>query len=157
MVETINKLTRIQRQLVQDLGREPTIDELADKMNMASDKIRDIQRISQDPVSIDKPVGEEEDSHLVDFISSDECVAPDEEVARVLLKEELIGVLSILTERESKVLRLRFGLDDGKQRTLEEVGRSLGVTRERIRQIEAKAIRKLGRSSIAKRLEGYAD
>lgn len=157
MVETINKLTRIQRQLVQELGREPSIEELAEKMSMSPDKIRDIQRISQDPVSIDKPVGEEEDSHLVDFISSDECVAPDEEVARVLLKEELISVLSILTERESKVLRLRFGLDDGKQRTLEEVGRSLGVTRERIRQIEAKAIRKLGRSSVAKRLEGYAD
>ena len=157
MVETINKLTRVQRQLVQELGREPDIDELAEKMSMSADKIRDIQRISQDPVSIDKPVGEEEDSHLVDFISSDECVAPDEEVARALLKEELIDVLSILTERESKVLRLRFGLDDGKQRTLEEVGKSLGVTRERIRQIEAKAIRKLGRSSVAKRLEGYAD
>ena len=157
MVETINKLTRVQRQLVQDLGREPTIDELAEKMGMPSDKIRDIQRISQDPVSIDKPVGEEEDSHLVDFISSDEYISPDEEVSRDLLKEDLIKVLDKLTDREAKVIRLRFGLDDDKQRTLEEVGKSLGVTRERIRQIEAKAIRKLGRSSDAKRLEGYAD
>ena len=157
MVETINKLTRVQRQLIQDLGREPTIDELAEKMNMPADKIRDIQRISQDPVSIDKPVGEEEDSHLVDFIPSDEYVSPDDEVSRELLKEDLIKVLDLLTEREAKVIRLRFGLDDDKQRTLEEVGRSLGVTRERIRQIEAKSIRKLGRSSYAKRLEGYTD
>ena len=157
MVETINKLTRVQRQLIQDLGREPTIDELAEKMNMPVDKIRDIQRISQDPVSIDKPVGEEEDSHLVDFIPSDEYVSPDDEVSRELLKEDLIKVLDLLTEREAKVIRLRFGLDDDKQRTLEEVGRSLGVTRERIRQIEAKSIRKLGRSSYAKRLEGYTD
>ena len=157
MVETINKLTRMQRQLIQDLGREPTIDELAEKMNMPVEKIRDIQRISQDPVSIDKPVGEEEDSHLVDFIPSDEYVSPDDEVSRELLKEDLIKVLDLLTEREAKVIRLRFGLDDDKQRTLEEVGRSLGVTRERIRQIEAKAIRKLGRSSYAKRLEGYTD
>ena len=157
MVETINKLTRVQRQLIQDLGREPTIDELAEKMNMPVDKIRDIQRISQDPVSIDKPVGEEEDSHLVDFIPSDEYSSPDDEVSRELLKEDLIKVLDLLTEREAKVIRLRFGLDDDKQRTLEEVGRSLGVTRERIRQIEAKAIRKLGRSSYAKRLEGYTD
>ena len=157
MVETINKLTRVQRQLIQDLGREPTIDELAEKMNMPVDKIRDIQRISQDPVSIDKPVGEEEDSHLVDFIPSEEYVSPDDEVSRDLLKEDLIKVLDLLTEREAKVIRLRFGLDDDKQRTLAEVGRSLGVTRERIRQIEAKAIRKLGRSSYAKRLEGYTD
>ena len=157
MVETINKLTRVQRQLIQDLGREPTTDELAEKMNMPVDKIRDIQRISQDPVSIDKPVGEEEDSHLVDFIPSDEYVSPDDEVSRELLKEDLIKVLDLLTEREAKVIRLRFGLDDDKQRTLEEVGRSLGVTRERIRQIEAKSIRKLGRSSYAKRLEGYTD
>ena len=157
MVETINKLTRIQRQLVQELGREPDVNELAEKMELPPEKIREIQRISQDPVSIDKPVGEEEDSHLVDFISSDETLSPDEEVARVLLKEELVNVLSVLSEREAKVIKLRFGLDDGRQRTLEEVGRTLGVTRERIRQIEAKAIRKLGRSSVSKRLEGYAD
>ena len=157
MVETINKLTRIQRQLVQELGREPDVNELAEKMELSPEKIREIQRISQDPVSIDKPVGEEEDSHLVDFISSDETLSPDEEVARVLLKEELVNVLSVLSEREAKVIKLRFGLDDGRQRTLEEVGRTLGVTRERIRQIEAKAIRKLGRSSVSKRLEGYAD
>ena len=157
MVETINKLTRIQRQLVQELGREPDVNELAEKMELPVEKIREIQRISQDPVSIDKPVGEEEDSHLVDFISSDETLSPDEEVARVLLKEELVNVLSVLSEREAKVIKLRFGLDDGRQRTLEEVGRTLGVTRERIRQIEAKAIRKLGRSSVSKRLEGYAD
>ena len=157
MVETINKLTRIQRQLVQELGREPDVNELAEKMELSPEKIREIQRISQDPVSIDKPVGEEEDSHLVDFISSDETLSPDEEVARVLLKEELVNVLSVLSEREAKVIKLRFGLDDGRQRTLEAVGRTLGVTRERIRQIEAKAIRKLGRSSVSKRLEGYAD
>lgn len=157
MVETINKLTRVQRQLVQELGREPDVKELAEKMDLPPEKIREIQRISQDPVSIDKPVGEEEDSHLVDFISSDETLSPDEEVARVLLKEELVNVLSVLSEREAKVIKLRFGLDDGRQRTLEEVGRTLGVTRERIRQIEAKAIRKLGRSSVSKRLEGYAD
>ncbi|MCQ2467259.1 MAG: RNA polymerase sigma factor RpoD [Clostridia bacterium] len=157
MVETINRLTKYQRQLVQELGREPDINELAEKMEMTPEKIREIQRISQDPVSIDKPVGEEEDSHLVDFISSDETLAPDEEVARVLLKEELVNVLSALSEREAKVIKLRFGLDDGRQRTLEEVGRTLGVTRERIRQIEAKAIRKLSRSSVSKKLEGYAD
>ena len=157
MVETINKLTRIQRQLVQELGREPDVNELAEKMELSPEKIREIQRISQDPVSIDKPVGEEEDSHLVDFISSDETLSPDEEVARVLLKEELVNVLSVLSDREAKVIKLRFGLDDGRQRTLEEVGKTLGVTRERIRQIEAKAIRKLGRSSVSKRLEGYAD
>ena len=157
MVETINKLTRIQRQLVQELGREPDVKELAEKMELPEEKIREIQRISQDPVSIDKPVGEEEDSHLVDFISSDETLSPDEEVARVLLKEELVNVLSVLSDREAKVIKLRFGLDDGRQRTLEEVGKTLGVTRERIRQIEAKAIRKLGRSSVSKRLEGYAD
>ncbi len=157
MVETINKLTRVQRGLIQDLGREPTIEELAENMEMSPDKIREIQRISQDPVSIDKPVGEEEDSHLVDFISSDQGEAPDEEVAKTLLKEELLKVLETLTERESKVLKLRFGLVDGRNRTLEEVGHELGVTRERIRQIEAKAIRKLSRSSSVKKLEGYND
>jgi len=157
MVETINKLTRIQRQLVQDLGREPTTEELADAMGMEPAKIREIQKISQDPISIDKPVGEEEDSHLVDFISNDELAAPEEEVARNLLKEDLIKALGTLTERERKVIELRFGLKDGVPMTLEQVGKKLGVTRERIRQIEAKAIRKLSRASSSKKLEGYID
>ncbi len=157
MVETINKLTRIQRQLVQDLGREPTTEELADAMGMDAAKIREIQKISQDPISIDKPVGEEEDSHLVDFISNDELAAPEEEVARNLLKEDLIKALGTLTERERKVIELRFGLKDGVPMTLEQVGKKLGVTRERIRQIEAKAIRKLSRASSSKKLEGYID
>ena len=157
MVETINKLTRVQRQLVQDLGREPTTEELAQEMNMEPAKIREIQKISQDPISIDKPVGEEEDSHLVDFISNDELAAPEEEVARILLKEDLIKALNSLTERERKVIELRFGLKDGIPMTLEQVGKKLGVTRERIRQIEAKAIRKLSRASSSKKLEGYTD
>ncbi|MBO4449761.1 MAG: RNA polymerase sigma factor RpoD [Clostridiales bacterium] len=157
MVETINKLTRVQRQLVQDLGREPTTEELAKEMGMDAAKIREIQKISQDPISIDKPVGEEEDSHLVDFISNDELAAPEEEVARILLKEDLIKALNSLTERERKVIELRFGLKDGIPMTLEQVGKKLGVTRERIRQIEAKAIRKLSRASSSKKLEGYTD
>ena len=157
MVETINKLTRVQRQLVQDLGREPTTEELAKEMGMEPSKIREIQKISQDPISIDKPVGEEEDSHLVDFISNDELAAPEEEVARILLKEDLIKALNSLTERERKVIELRFGLKDGIPMTLEQVGKKLGVTRERIRQIEAKAIRKLSRASSSKKLEGYTD
>ena len=157
MVETINKLTRVQRQLVQDLGREPTTEELAKEMSMEPAKIREIQKISQDPISIDKPVGEEEDSHLVDFISNDELAAPEEEVARILLKEDLIKALNSLTERERKVIELRFGLKDGIPMTLEQVGKKLGVTRERIRQIEAKAIRKLSRASSSKKLEGYTD
>ena len=157
MVETINKLTRVQRQLVQDLGREPTTEELAKEMSMEPAKIREIQKISQDPISIDKPVGEEEDRHLVDFISNDELAAPEEEVARILLKEDLIKALNSLTERERKVIELRFGLKDGIPMTLEQVGKKLGVTRERIRQIEAKAIRKLSRASSSKKLEGYTD
>jgi RNA polymerase primary sigma factor len=157
MVETINKLTRVQRQLVQDLGREPTTEELAKEMGMEPAKIREIQKSSQDPISIDKPVGEEEDSHLVDFISNDELAAPEEEVARILLKEDLIKALNSLTERERKVIELRFGLKDGIPMTLEQVGKKLGVTRERIRQIEAKAIRKLSRASSSKKLEGYTD
>ena len=156
MVETINKLTRVQRQLVQDLNREPTDDELAEVMGMDVQKIRDIKKISQDPISIDKPVGEEEDSHLVDFISNDE-LAPDEEVARTLLKEDLIKALGNLSDRERRVIELRFGLKDGVPMTLEQVGQHLGVTRERIRQIEAKAIRKLSRASSSKKLEGYTD
>ena len=157
MVETINKLNRIERQLIQELGREPDSKELAEKMGMSEEKIREIQKISQDPVSIDKPVGEEEDSHLVDFIASDETASPDEITARGLLKEELIETLNTLSEREAQVLRRRFGLDDGRQRTLEEVGREFGVTRERIRQIEAKAIRKLRHPSRSKKLKDYVD
>ena len=157
MVETINKLTRVQRQLVQDLGREPTTEELAECMGMEPAKIREIQNISQDPISIDKPVGEEEDSHLVDFISNDELAAPEEEVARNLLKEDLIKALNTLTDRERKVIELRFGLKDGVPMTLEQVGKKFGVTRERIRQIETKAIRKLSRASSSKKLEGYTD
>jgi len=156
MVETINKLTRVQRQLVQDLNREPTDEELAEAMGMDVQKIRDIKKISQDPISIDKPVGEEEDSHLVDFISNDD-LAPEEEVARTLLKEDLIKALSNLSDRERRVIELRFGLKDGVPMTLEQVGQNLGVTRERIRQIEAKAIRKLSRASSSKKLEGYTD
>ena len=157
MVETINKLNRIERQLIQELGREPDSKELAEKMGMSEEKIREIQKISQDPVSIDKPVGEEEDSHLVDFIASDETASPDEITARGLLKEELIETLNTLSEREAQVLRRRFGLDDGRQRTLEEVGKEFGVTRERIRQIEAKAIRKLRHPSRSKKLKDYVD
>lgn len=157
MVETINKLNRIERQLIQELGREPDSKELAEKMGISEEKIREIQKISQDPVSIDKPVGEEEDSHLVDFIASDETASPDEITARGLLKEELIETLNTLSEREAQVLRRRFGLDDGRQRTLEEVGREFGVTRERIRQIEAKAIRKLRHPSRSKKLKDYVD
>ena len=157
MVETINKLNRIERQLIQELGREPDTKELAEKMGMSEEKIREIQKISQDPVSIDKPVGEEEDSHLVDFIASDETASPDEVVSRELLKEELLETLDTLSDREAKVLRRRFGLDDGRQRTLEEVGKEFGVTRERIRQIEAKAIRKLRHPSRSKKLKDYVD
>lgn len=157
MVETINKLNRVDRQLIQELGREPDTKELAERMGMSEEKIREIQKISQDPVSIDKPVGEEEDSHLVDFIASDETASPDEVVARQLLKEELLETLDTLSEREAKVLRRRFGLDDGRQRTLEEVGKEFGVTRERIRQIEAKAIRKLRHPSRSKKLKDYVD
>ena len=157
MVETINKLNRIERQLIQELGREPDTKELADKMGLSEEKIREIQKISQDPVSIDKPVGEEEDSHLVDFIASDETASPDEVVSRELLKEELLETLDTLSDREAKVLRRRFGLDDGRQRTLEEVGKEFGVTRERIRQIEAKAIRKLRHPSRSKKLKDYVD
>ena len=157
MVETINKLVRVSRQLVQELGREPTPEELAAELNMSLDKVREISKISQEPVSLETPIGEEEDSHLGDFIPDDDAPAPSEAASFVLLKEQLVDVLKTLTPREEKVLRLRFGLDDGRQRTLEEVGKEFDVTRERIRQIEAKALRKLRHPSRSKKLKDYLD
>jgi RNA polymerase primary sigma factor len=155
MVETINKLIRVSRQLLQELGRDPTPEEIAKEMGLSEDKVRDIMKISQEPVSLETPIGEEEDSHLGDFIPDDEAPAPAESAAFTLLKEQLIDVLDTLTPREEKVLRLRFGLDDGRARTLEEVGREFNVTRERIRQIEAKALRKLRHPSRSKKLKDY--
>jgi len=155
MVETINKLIRISRQLLQELGREPTAEELAVEMQMPEEKVREIMKIAQEPVSLETPIGEEEDSHLGDFIPDDDIPAPAEAAAFTLLKEQLIEVLDTLTEREEKVLRLRFGLDDGRARTLEEVGKEFNVTRERIRQIEAKALRKLRHPSRSKKLKDY--
>lgn len=157
MVETINKLIRVSRQLLQELGRDPTPEEIAKEMGMSEDKVRDIQKISQEPVSLETPIGEEEDSHLGDFIPDDDAPAPAESAAFTLLKEQLIDVLDTLTPREEKVLRLRFGLDDGRARTLEEVGREFNVTRERIRQIEAKALRKLRHPSRSKKLKDFLD
>ncbi|MEN6316486.1 MAG: RNA polymerase sigma factor RpoD [Clostridiaceae bacterium] len=157
MVETINKLIRVSRQLLQELGREPHPEEIAKEMGMSVDKVREIMKISQEPVSLETPIGEEEDSHLGDFIPDDDAPAPAEAAAFTLLKEQLIDVLDTLTAREEKVLRLRFGLDDGRARTLEEVGREFNVTRERIRQIEAKALRKLRHPSRSKKLKDYLD
>ncbi len=157
MVETINKLVRTQRQLVQELGREPEVEELAAELDMTPEKVRNIQKISQEPVSLEKPIGEEEDSHLGDFIPDDDVPSPEQQAAFTLLKEQLNEILSTLTQREEKVLRLRFGLDDGRPRTLEEVGKEFGVTRERIRQIEAKALRKLRHPSRSKKLKDYLD
>ena len=158
MVETINKLTRIQRQLVQELGREPTAEEIAEKMDgMTPAKVREIQKISLEPVSLETPIGEEDDSHLVDFIEDEGAMSPDDYASNELLKDELNEVLLELTDREEKVLRLRFGLDDGRTRTLEEVGKEFNVTRERIRQIEAKALRKLKHPSRSKRLKDFLD
>jgi RNA polymerase primary sigma factor len=157
MVETINKLTRVSRQLLQELGRDSTPDELAKEMQMPVEKVREILKIAQEPVSLETPIGEEEDSHLGDFIPDDDIQAPAEAAAFTLLKEQLIDVLDTLTEREEKVLRLRFGLDDGRARTLEEVGKEFNVTRERIRQIEAKALRKLRHPSRSKKLKDYLD
>lgn len=157
MVETINKLIRISRQLLQELGREPTPEEIAEEMNMPVERVREILKISQEPVSLETPIGEEEDSHLGDFIQDDNVPVPADAAAFTLLKEQLVEVLSTLTEREQKVLRLRFGLDDGRARTLEEVGKVFNVTRERIRQIEAKALRKLRHPSRSRKLKDYLD
>ena len=158
MVETINKLTRIQRQLVQELGREPTAEEIAEKMDgMTPAKVREIQKISLEPVSLETPIGDEDDSHLGDFIEDEGAMSPDDYASNELLKDELNEVLLELTDREEKVLRLRFGLDDGRTRTLEEVGKEFNVTRERIRQIEAKALRKLKHPSRSKRLKDFLD
>ena len=157
MVETINKLIRVSRQLLQELGREPTPEEIADEMNMPVERVREILKISQEPVSLETPIGEEEDSHLGDFIQDDNVPVPADAAAFTLLKEQLVEVLGTLTEREQKVLRLRFGLDDGRARTLEEVGKEFNVTRERIRQIEAKALRKLRHPSRSRKLKDYLD
>ena len=157
MVETIHKLGRVSRQLSQELGKDPTPEQIAQEMNMPVDKVREIMKISQDPVSLETPVGEEEDSHIGDFIPDDDAPAPSESAAAILLREQLMEVLETLTSREQKVLRLRFGLDDGCQRTLEEVGKVFNVTRERIRQIEAKALRKLRHPSRSKKLRDYID
>ena len=155
MVETINKLARVQRQLTQELNREPTDEELAKKIGISVDKVREVYKISQDPVSLETPIGEEDDSHLGDFIKDERTMSPEEYATIEMLKEELSGVLLTLTEREEKVLRLRFGLDDGQCRTLEEVGQVFNVTRERIRQIEAKALRKLRHPSRSRRLKDF--
>ena len=157
MVETINKLIRVSRQLLQELGREPTPEEIAEEMDMPVDRVREILKISQEPVSLETPIGEEEDSHLGDFIQDDNVLVPADAAAFTLLKEQLVEVLSTLTDREQKVLRLRFGLDDGRARTLEEVGKEFNVTRERIRQIEAKALRKLRHPSRSRKLKDYLD
>ena len=156
-VETINKLVRVQRQLVQDLGRDPLPEEIAAEMNLDVERVREIQKIAQEPVSLETPIGEEEDSHLGDFIPDDEILSPQDAATFTLLKEQLNTVLETLTEREKKVLTLRFGLDDGRARTLEEVGKEFDVTRERIRQIEAKALRKLRHPSRSKKLKDYLE
>ncbi|MCK7606926.1 RNA polymerase sigma factor RpoD [Geobacillus stearothermophilus] len=157
MVETINKLIRVQRQLLQDLGREPTPEEIAEEMDLTPEKVREILKIAQEPVSLETPIGEEDDSHLGDFIEDQDATSPSEHAAYELLKEQLEDVLDTLTDREENVLRLRFGLDDGRTRTLEEVGKVFGVTRERIRQIEAKALRKLRHPSRSKRLKDFLE
>ncbi len=157
MVETINKLVRVSRQLLQELGTDPTPEQIGEVMELAPERVREIQKVAQEPVSLETPIGEEEDSHLGDFIEDEDAPAPDEAASYILLKEQLEEVLETLTPREEKVLRLRFGLDDGRSRTLEEVGQEFGVTRERIRQIEAKALRKLRHPSRSRKLKDYLD
>ena len=157
MVETINKFIRISRRLVQEYWREPTSEEIAEGMDIPTEKVREIQKISQEPVSLETPIGEEEDSHLGDFIPDTSGIAPSDAASYQLLKEQMYDILDTLNERESRVLRLRFGLDDGRGRTLEEVGRDFGVTRERIRQIEAKALRKLRHPSRSRKLRDFLD
>ncbi|MBR4024479.1 MAG: RNA polymerase sigma factor RpoD, partial [Firmicutes bacterium] len=157
MVETINKLIRVSRQLLQELGREPSPEEIADEMGLSVDKVREIQKVAQEPVSLETPIGEEEDSHLGDFIPDEDVPQPVEAAAFSMLKEQLVEVLDTLTDREQKVLKLRFGLEDGRARTLEEVGKEFEVTRERIRQIEAKALRKLRHPSRSKKLKDYLE
>lgn len=157
MVETINKVVRVERQLLQELGRQPQADEIAELMGLSVDKVREIMKVAQEPVSLETPIGEEEDSHLGDFIPDEDAPAPAEAASHTLLKEQLGDVLKTLTPREEKVLRLRFGLDDGRPRTLEEVGKEFNVTRERIRQIEAKALRKLRHPSRSKKLKDFLD
>ena len=157
MVETINKLIRVSRQLLQELGREPLPEEIAEELDMPVERVREILKISQEPVSLETPIGEEEDSHLGDFIPDDDAPAPADAASHTLLREQLNEVLDTLTPREEKVLRLRFGLEDGRSRTLEEVGKEFNVTRERIRQIEAKALRKLRHPSRSKILKDYLD
>jgi len=157
MVETINRLIRISRRLLQDLGREPTSEEIAEQMEISAEKVREIIKVSQEPVSLETPIGEEDDSHLGDFLEDHTALAPAEAASHQLLKEQVEDVLDSLTERERKVLQLRFGLDDGRSRTLEEVGREFHVTRERIRQIEAKALRKLRHPSRSRKLKDYLD
>jgi RNA polymerase primary sigma factor len=157
MVETIHKVSRMARQLLQENGREPTTDEIARELGMTADKVREIMKIAQDPVSLETPIGEEEDSHLGDFVEDNDSPAPSETASYTLLREQLCNVLHTLTPREEQVLRLRFGIEDGRTRTLEEVGRKFNITRERIRQIEAKALRKLRHPSRSKPLKDYLD
>ena len=157
MVETINKVMRVERQLLQELGRQPKPEEVAQEMGMSVEKIREVLKIAQEPIPLETPIGEEEDSHLGDFIPDEDITAPSDAASQVMLKEELEDVLKTLTDREAKVLKMRFGLEDGRMRTLEEVGRDFNVTRERIRQIEAKALRKLRHPSRSKRLKDFLE